>query len=135
MVIDEPELHLHPQTQKKIIELLTYLEKEMAMQFIIATHAPLMVTPQTVHHVLRCTKRNDHTHVINPHYMISNDEANLVHMLQYENTAKIFFVDKIIMVEGETDLYFFSFYCDFLSQQEERRGRIDNYEIIDIGGK
>lgn len=54
-------------------------------------------------------------------------------MLKFDNIAKIFFVDTIILVEGETDMYFVSFYLNYLKTQTERQQRLVNYEIVTIG--
>lgn len=66
---------------------------------------------------------------------MSSDEATLVHLLKFENLSKIFFVNKIIMVEGETDQYFFEFYLKYLHTLPERKDIITDYEIININGK
>lgn len=56
-------------------------------------------------------------------------------MLKYGYTAKIFFVNTIIMVEGETDEYFFDYYLRYLSEQESWATRIRDYEVINVNGK
>ena len=56
-------------------------------------------------------------------------------MLRFENLSKIFFVDKIILVEWDTDAYFFSFYLNYLKTRPERKEKIRDYEIININGK
>jgi hypothetical protein len=55
---------------------------------------------------------NGETKIKNPFLDLSAGEATLVHLLKFENLSKIFFVDNIIMVEGETDAYFFEFYLN-----------------------
>ncbi|MEI7563962.1 MAG: TOPRIM nucleotidyl transferase/hydrolase domain-containing protein [bacterium] len=66
---------------------------------------------------------------------MTTDEASLVHLLKFENIAKIFFVNKIIMVEGETDEYFFEFYLRYLHTLPEWKDKLRDYEIININGK
>jgi hypothetical protein len=56
-------------------------------------------------------------------------------MLKFDNIAKIFFVDTIILVEWETDMYFLSHYINYLKTQPSWIHRIKNYEIITISGK
>lgn len=62
-------------------------------------------------------------------------------MLKFDHIAKIFFVDTIILVEGETDMYFFSHYLAYLKTLKtgktgktgpERNKVLDNYEIVTI---
>ena len=80
--------------------------------------------------------RNHQTEVVAPLHAYHEQESNLVQILRFTNTAKIFFVNKIIMVEGEIDELFFGYYLDYLSANNpERAKKIANYEIININGK
>lgn len=135
MIIDEPEIHLHPQSQELFITLLEEMKTKQKMQFIIATHAPSMINEHNINHVFRCHKKHSITSITTPANSIDQDEASLLQILKFEYIAKIFFVDRIIMVEGETDMYFLNYYLNYLKWQPERQWRIDNYEIITIGGK
>lgn len=136
MIVDEPELHLHPQMQKSFIDMIDEMSEKLKMQFIIATHSPIMINEKNVWHVYRCSKVNHGTSIKNPPYRnIWTDEANLIHMLKFGNVAKIFFVDTIVMVEWETDAYFFDFYLQYIKSQVDRWYKITNYEFININGK
>lgn len=42
-VIDEPELHLHPDLQSKILTYLRSLSKDTNIQFIVSTHSPTIL--------------------------------------------------------------------------------------------
>jgi hypothetical protein len=55
--------------------------------------------------------------------------------LRYENLSKIFFVNKIIMVEWDSDSYFFSHYLKRLQKQPWREFITWTYEIININWK
>ncbi|NOZ44398.1 MAG: ATP-binding protein [bacterium] len=99
LIIDEPELHLHPQMQSKFMELIDYVSQKYSLQVILATHSPLMINEHNIRHVYRFSKHHLKTQINNPAFRIHADDADLIHMLKYENIAKIFFVDKIIMVE------------------------------------
>ncbi len=45
VLIDEPELHLHPELQEELLPLLT--QQFPSLQFIVATHSPLIATSLT----------------------------------------------------------------------------------------
>ncbi len=136
MIIDEPELHLHPQMQKQFVDMIDAVSEKLKMQFIVATHSPVMINEKNIGHVYKCTKINNGTYIHNPPYKyLWTDEANLIHMLKFGNVAKIFFVDTIIMVEWETDAYFFDYYLQYISQLVPWWHMIQNYEIININGK
>ena len=139
MIIDEPELHTHPQLQKELALLLNQLSKKNGTQFFLSTYSALFINEENITNVYRFQKEKtenaEWSRIFNPHLRIAADDAKLVHLLRYENLSKIFFVDKIIMVEGDSDLYFFSHYLKRLQEQPEREDIIGTYEIININGK
>lgn len=136
VVIDEPELHLHPQLQKRLLSLLQKVSNGLLLQCIIATHSSILINENNIQYVYRFFYTNSRTHVIAPLHSYHEGEANLVQILRFTNTAKIFFVNKIIMVEGEIDELFFGYYLTYLAESSPERGKkITNFEIININGK
>ncbi|GHW02393.1 hypothetical protein AGMMS50249_1790 [candidate division SR1 bacterium] len=139
MIIDEPELHIHPQLQKELTILLNKISVEKNTQFILSTYSALFINEDNIMNVYRFQKEHredfDGTNIYNPHLQMASDDAKLVHLLRFENLSKIFFVDKIILVEGDSDLYFFSHYLKRLQEQPERENIIGTYEFININGK
>lgn len=134
IMIDEPEIHTHPQIQRSLIRLLQKVSITMWTQFIISTYSPLFINERNIPNVYKFSKINWETNIINPG-AISTDEWSLIQMLKFENASKIFFSKKIIMVEWETDAYFFEFYLNYLHTFKERKTKITNYEIININWK
>lgn len=47
ILIDEPELHLHPEIQKKLGEIFRNLSNEFNLQFIIANQSPFIISKLT----------------------------------------------------------------------------------------
>jgi predicted ATP-dependent endonuclease of OLD family len=136
MIIDEPELHTHPQLQKELAVLLNQLSEENGTQFFLSTYSALFINEENITNVYRFQNENaDETHIFNPHLQIASDDAKLVHLLRYENLSKIFFVDKIILVEGDSDLYFFAHYLKWLQDQPGWEDIVGSYELININGK
>lgn len=134
-IIDEPELHLHPYMLKHLVECLKKIWKKLNMQFIFATHSPLLIDEQSIHSVYKFSLVDGKTNINYPVDGIRDTEASLIHILKFENVSKIFFIDKIIMVEWETDEYFRKFYMNYLSKQPEYEWKFDNYEILNINWK
>ena len=133
MIIDEPELHLHTQVQKKYIKIMKNVIKEFNLQFIIVTHSPVFVEPQTINNIHRFYKENDKTKVAyNP--SITSKEKDLIHILSYTNSAKVFFANKVILVEGPMDEYFYKNYLD-LYLETKKQTELDSVEVLDINGK
>lgn len=135
MVIDEPELHTHPQLQKELALLLNQISESRGTQFFLSTYSALFINESNITNVYRFSKDNWGTKIYTPYFKIASDDASLVHLLRYENLSKIFFVNKIIMVEWDSDLYFFSHYLKRLQEQEWREFITWAYEIININGK
>lgn len=135
IIINEPEIHFHPQMQRSFSRMIEKINQHIWTQFILSTYSPLFINETNIGNVYRFSKTNGETTIKNPFITLSDDEATLVHLLKFENLSKIFFVNKIIMVEGETDGYFFAFYLRHLHIQPERKNKITDYEIININGK
>ena len=111
------------------------ISDNIGTQFMLSTYSPLFINESNINHVYRFAKIHGATEIKSPALRLTTDEASLVHLLKFENIAKIFFVNKIIMVEGETDEYFFEYYLRYLHTLPEWKGRLTDYEIININGK
>lgn len=136
IAIDEPELHLHPQLQKKYLEIIEEESRERDIQFIIATHSPVFVSQKTVKNIQRFYFDEDEqtSKIVIP--TITETDKFLIKILNYSNAAKIFFVNKAVLVEGETDEYFFNFYFDYFKESNQDEAiQITDYEIFNIEGK
>lgn len=135
IIIDEPEIHFHPQMQRSFWRIIENMNKNIRTQFILSTYSPLFINESNIGNVYRVAKINGETMIKNPSFTLSSDESTLVHLLKFENLSKIFFVNNIIMVEGETDAYFFDFYLKHLHMSPEWKDKLTDYEIININGK
>lgn len=135
LIINEPEIHFHPQMQRSFSKMIEKINQRIWTQFILSTYSPLFIDESNIGNVYRFSKGDEGTRIKNPVAILSHNEATLVHLLKFENLSKIFFVNKIIMVEGETDAYFFEFYLRYLHSLPEWKTKITDYEIININGK
>lgn len=135
MIIDEPELHIHPQLQKELALLFNQISTKNWTQFFLSTYSALFINEENITNVYRFSKNNWWTKVFTPYIKIAPDDAKLVHLLRFENLSKIFFVNKIIMVEWDSDLYFFSHYLKRLQTQPWWESIAWTYEIVNINGK
>ena len=135
MIIDEPELHIHPQLQKELALIFNQISERDWTQFFLSTYSALFINEDNITNVYRFSKDNWWTQVFTPYIKIAPDDAKLVHLLRFENLSKIFFVNKIIMVEWDSDLYFFSHYLKWLQEQPGWEFITWTYEIVNINGK
>ena len=135
MIVDEPELHIHPQLQKELALLFNHISNKYWTQFFLSTYSALFINEENITNVYRFSKDDWWTKVFTPYVKIAPDDAKLVHLLRFENLSKIFFVNKIIMVEWDSDLYFFSHYLKWLQEQPGWEFITWTYEIVNINGK
>lgn len=92
LIIDEPEVNLHPEWQFKLAEILTLLVKELNISIYINTHSPMFIEAMEVfteHYDLKdetyyyLTKKTDVDDEGNFKYIDSNELYEL-----YDNLAK-----------------------------------------------
>lgn len=100
VLIDEPEIHLHPAMIKRIKKLL---QATQANQVIVTSHSPLFVNASSLHQVYRVLKDDQGSHV---YYMSQAgrgvNRRRLVQELNSDN-VEMFFADKVLLVEGVSD--------------------------------
>lgn len=115
IVIDEPELSLHPSLQRRLFNLLK--RHSHNRQIIISTHSPYFIDPDSIMNggtLVRVKNSKNGTEVI----QISDDFRNALSKLSTKdtynphvfglNTKEIFFQeDGIIVVEGQEDVVCF----------------------------
>ena len=111
IVIDEPEVAIHPDVQKRLMERLLFHSKDK--QIIISTHSPYFVDLDIVTNggnIFRLCKENGNTHT----YSISSNNIEKIKKLKndaqqpyltYIKSKEVFFLDKTILVEGIEDIF------------------------------
>lgn len=134
VLIDEPEIHLHPQWQNKLIKLFRKLHEDRNIQFIISTHSPVFVSKETITNIFRIYKPHKQTQII-PKEKTKvweeklGKEEDLIDIITYSNNSKLFFANKVVLVEGITDEIIFSYLMRTLGKDEE------NIEVVNVNGK
>jgi putative ATP-dependent endonuclease of the OLD family len=102
IIIDEPELHLHPRWQHVLLELFNDFVKTRGIQFLIVTHSPYFITTDSIHNVFRVYLHKENSKVVPPQ-ALTQKEYELFMLVNIFNNTKIFFSDRVIMVEGDVD--------------------------------
>lgn len=112
LIIDEPELSLHPQAQKNLIKVLS--ESSFEKQIIITTHSPYFVRWEDIEKgakIIRLNKPLDKQCIVSELEDISNYKSliNLQHDWQKPHlldvvAKEIFFSSNIVFVEGQEDM-------------------------------
>ncbi|MGE4572607.1 MAG: ATP-dependent endonuclease, partial [Candidatus Izemoplasmatales bacterium] len=106
IIIDEPEIHLHPIWQKLLLTLIYDLKDEYDIQFIFASHSGTFITYNSLKDIFRIYKDDDNSsRIIKPDEVIA--EKDLIHMINTTNNNLLFFADIVILVEGIADKIIF----------------------------
>ncbi len=114
IVIDEPELSLHPYFQKRLRKVLCDFAKDR--QIIFATHSPQLIDWEAIASgasIIRVRKREDRSVV----FELTNEtkkkignflrDLNNPHVLGLDASEVFFLEDGVILVEGQEDVIFF----------------------------
>jgi len=129
VIIDEPEIHLHYQFQYEYLRIIEQLNFEQKCQYILVTHSEALISSATIDKVKRFTlDENRYTLVKSP--SIKTDQKTLIKILDNTRSTYAFFAKKVVLVEGDTDRYFFK--SVFQELKPELNQEI---AILDIGGK
>ncbi|MEI7563963.1 MAG: AAA family ATPase [bacterium] len=58
MIIDEPEIHFHPQMQRSLARMMERISDNIGTQFMLSTYSPLFINESNINHVYRFSKIN-----------------------------------------------------------------------------
>lgn len=104
ILVDEPELHLHPNLQQKVLDYFRVLTTGSSTQVILATHSPTMVESASFEELF----------LLRPLELISDEENQLVQVADNEErlkylrevfgaTSNITALQPIVVVEGVSE--------------------------------
>lgn len=132
VLIDEPELHLHPRWQNLLLNMLRDIGEETDNQIILSTHSPAFITSQTIGSVMRILKQKHTTLGIRADHATLPQVKDLVHIVNSENNGRIFFADAVVLVEGIADRLIVS---KIISERIGCQWRNIVIEVVSVQGK
>ncbi|MDN2702528.1 AAA family ATPase [Janthinobacterium sp. SUN100] len=132
IVVDEPELHLHPRWQRVLLSLFEQLSSSTGNQFVLATHSSVFISPASIQYVSRVFSENQQSKIVKINDADLPDARHLFGIVNSHNNESIFFADKVILVEGLSDKLLFEALLKKI-QNSETSSII--CEIISVGGK
>jgi len=107
IVVDEPELHLHPRWQRTLLTMFERLADETGNQFMMATHSPVFVSPSSIQYVSRVYADNQRSRVVRLGDSGLPEPKHLFGIVNSQNNERVFFADLVVLVEGISDRIFF----------------------------
>ena len=132
ILVDEPELHLHPRWQRIFLSLFRDLSPERNNQFVITTHSPAFVTPETIDSVTRVYRTANGSAQVALRDVDLPAKKSLVRMINSQNNERLFFADLVVLVEGISDRLVLESLIDAAAARFSVTAAI---EIIEAGGK
>jgi putative ATP-dependent endonuclease of the OLD family len=107
-LFEEPELYLHPSAQRILFEALSDISK--SNQVIVTTHSPIFFSPTLKGSFVKMKKRFDGSNIPYSKSICINvseiGKKDLFQLICFENNSAAFFADKLVLVEGDSDLIF-----------------------------
>ncbi|WP_313491405.1 AAA family ATPase [Exiguobacterium sp.] len=114
IVIDEPELSLHPSLQKRLAQLISEYAKDR--QIIVATHSPYFIDLNNLQYGLSIARVHQKNYITKISQM-SNESVDFInkslnnlynpHVFGFDAKEVFFLDEKIILVEGQDDVIFY----------------------------
>lgn len=132
IIVDEPELHLHPKWQKTLLHLFIRLTQSTGNQFLLATHSPTFVSPESIQYVSRVFSHHQRSHILRLNTIVLPEAKHLLNIVNSQNNERLFFADEVVLVEGLSDRIFFEAVLDHHGRSSSSRSIL---EVISVGGK
>lgn len=130
IIVDEPELHLHPRWQKILLKLFIDLSQDTGNQFLLATHSPTFVSPESIQYVSRVYSAEQRSRIKRINQADLPQSKHVMALVNSQNNEKAFFADVVVLVEGISDRLLFESVLR-LRQPDLKK----TIEIIEVGGK
>lgn len=132
IIIDEPELHLHPKWQHIFLDLLKEISSKRNIQVICVTHSASFIRRDLLANITRVSMDGDDSKVFLPNRSQTQNTSvkDQFMLVTASNNERVFFADKIILVEGYADRIIFQSILDKLYEKDR-----PIIEIVDVFGK
>lgn len=136
-LFEEPELYLHPSAQKILFEALEKLT-EANNQVFVTTHSPMFFSPHSTGTFIKIIKEyptagKPYGKFLTINLLKEIGVKDAFQIICYENNTAAFFANKVLLVEGDSDVIYLKEVAKLLNS--EWNFETKNIPIISINGK
>ncbi len=135
LAIEEPEAHLHPAMQYKLLKFLYENNNEKTKQIFITTHSPSITASVKLNNII-CFNREDNG-VLNVAYLgkvfSTKEEDSKAYVQRFLDATKsdMLFSKKVVLVEGIAEQLLLPIFANYEGKNVED----EHMSVINIGGR
>jgi predicted ATP-dependent endonuclease of OLD family len=125
LLVDEPEISLHPQAQRSLMRALRALD----VQMLVATHSGTLLDRADPRRVVRLRRMQAGIELASPS-TLSDDDARKLARFTSPQTAEAFFARAVILVEGISD----QIVLEVLAERQGRNLDAEGITVVPMSG-
>jgi len=129
LLIEEPEAHLHPQRQLKMMKFLQEQSKEKFIQIIVTTHSPNLASTIKLNNIVMIHDRHAFSMKEGVTELDKSDYRFLERFLDVTK-ANLFFAKGVMVVEGDSENILLPTLAKLLGRDFTEHG----VSIVNVGG-
>lgn len=128
--IDEPELHLHPHSQRLLVDILH--KSSSSNQIIVVTHSTFFVNLTNIENIIRVNDSEYGSKIVQPtkNLLIDKEKEHLKRLLKSEH-KEFLFSRGVVLVEGDTEYGALPVFAQKLNKNFNNKA----ISIVPVGGK
>lgn len=136
LLIEEPEAHLHPQRQLRLMEFLTQAatgkvkDTIRPVQVILSTHSPNLASKIPLQHLLLLEGSRAFS-LASEHTMLEDSDYRFLERFLDVTKANLFFAHGVIIVEGDAEALLLPVLAKLLGTDLTEHG----VSIVNVGGR